>query len=142
MKFNGSLCAPFRVHRGVRQGCSLSGMLYALPLEPLLSRLRRSVEGMFLPGFSSNIVLSAYADDLIVAVKFQSGVNTLIDLTEKYRKLSAAKINWGKSEAVVVGKWSSGLPTLPQNPAWKREGLKYLGVFLGSKAMEQRTGRE
>ncbi|KAI3373013.1 hypothetical protein L3Q82_023447 [Scortum barcoo] len=25
LKINGSLCAPFRVHRGVRQGCALSG---------------------------------------------------------------------------------------------------------------------
>ena len=38
LKFNGSLCAPFRVRRGVRQGCALSGMLYALSLEPLLQK--------------------------------------------------------------------------------------------------------
>ncbi|KAI3358257.1 hypothetical protein L3Q82_003259 [Scortum barcoo] len=40
LKINGSLCAPFRVHRGVRQGCALSGMLYALSLEPLLNKIR------------------------------------------------------------------------------------------------------
>ena len=34
LKFNGGLCAPFRVCRAVRQGCALSGMLYALSLEP------------------------------------------------------------------------------------------------------------
>ncbi|KAJ3588088.1 hypothetical protein NHX12_011683 [Muraenolepis orangiensis] len=37
LKFNGGLCAPFRVCRGVRQGCALSGMPYALSLEPLLN---------------------------------------------------------------------------------------------------------
>ncbi|TWW53509.1 Transposon TX1 uncharacterized 149 kDa protein ORF 2 [Takifugu flavidus] len=51
LKFNGSLCAPFRVRRGVRQGCALSGMLYALSLEPLLSRIRASVDGLILPSF-------------------------------------------------------------------------------------------
>lgn len=32
LKFNSSLCAPFKAHRG----CDLSGMLYALSLKPLL----------------------------------------------------------------------------------------------------------
>jgi len=27
LKINGGLCAPFQVQRGIRQGCSLSGML-------------------------------------------------------------------------------------------------------------------
>lgn len=30
LKMNGGLCAPFKAHRDVRQGCSLSGMLYSL----------------------------------------------------------------------------------------------------------------
>lgn len=32
-------------------------------------------------------------------------------------------------------KWKNGLPTLPQNLAWKTQGLKYLRVFLSNKAM-------
>lgn len=117
-------------------------MLYALSLEPLLSRIRVSIDGLILPGFNSNIVLSAYADDLVVLIKTQDDVDILTNLTVKYKNLSAAKINWDKSEAIAVGNWPNGLPTLPQNLAWKREGLKYLGVFLGNKAMEKRTVRE
>ena len=40
LKVNGGLAAPFNVQRGVRQGCSLSGMLYSLAVEPLLNKLR------------------------------------------------------------------------------------------------------
>ncbi|KAI3352103.1 hypothetical protein L3Q82_020914 [Scortum barcoo] len=54
LKINGSLCAPFRVHRGVRQGCALSGMLYALSLEPLLNKIRSSTQGLLLPGFRAS----------------------------------------------------------------------------------------
>ncbi len=139
LKLNGSLCAPFRVHRGVQQGCALSRMLYALSLEPLLSKIRTSLDGLFLPSFNSNIVLSAYADDIIVLIKTQNDVEILTNLTDKYNNLSAAKINWNKSEAVAVGNWPNGLPTLSQNLAWKKEGLKYLGVFLGNKAMEKKN---
>ena len=53
--------------------------------------------------------------------------------------MSAAKINWNKSE-VAVGNCPNSLPTLPQNlHAWKKEGLKYLSVFLGNKTMEEKN---
>uniref|UniRef100_A0A3Q3AE51 Reverse transcriptase domain-containing protein n=1 Tax=Kryptolebias marmoratus TaxID=37003 RepID=A0A3Q3AE51_KRYMA len=133
LKINGSLCAPFRVCRGVRQGCALSGMLYSLSLEPLLQKIRSSVHGLVLPGFSNNIVLSAYADDVVVFIKDQQDVSVLTKITEKFSALSAARVNWGKSEALAVGQWSAGLPVLPQGLTWKKDGFKYLGVFLGSK---------
>ena len=36
LKMNGGLSTPFEIQRGVRQGCSLSGMLYSVAIEPLL----------------------------------------------------------------------------------------------------------
>lgn len=39
LKTNGGLSAPFKVFRGIRQGCELLGMLYALAIEPLLNKL-------------------------------------------------------------------------------------------------------
>ena len=77
LKFNSGLCAPFRVCRGVRQGCALSGMLYTLSLEPLLNSLLRNVQGLLLPGFNSGIVLSAYADEIVVFIKNQREVDIL-----------------------------------------------------------------
>ena len=132
LKFNGGLCAPFRVHRGVRQGCALSGMLYALSLEPLLQKITSSVRGLFLPGFNSSIVLSAYADDVVVFIKDQQDVSILNSVVEKFSVVSAARVNWRKSEAMAVGEWREGLPILPHSLTWKREGLKYLGIYIGN----------
>ncbi|KAJ3614342.1 hypothetical protein NHX12_017916 [Muraenolepis orangiensis] len=133
LKFNGSLCAPFRVCRGVRQGCALSGMLYALSLEPLLSRIRSKLQGLFLPGFNGNLVLSAYADDVVVFVRDQTDIDVLVDIVREFSSASAARVNWKKSEALAVGEWSGGLPVLPQNMVWRKDGFKYLGVFLGKE---------
>ncbi|KAL7828092.1 hypothetical protein AOLI_G00312440 [Acnodon oligacanthus] len=46
LQVNGGLCAPFEVGRGIRQGCSLSGMLYAITIESMLCRLRRDLSGV------------------------------------------------------------------------------------------------
>lgn len=48
LKMNGDLCAPFKVFRGIRQGCALSGMLYTLAIEPLLIRIRAKLFGLML----------------------------------------------------------------------------------------------
>ncbi|KAJ3606502.1 hypothetical protein NHX12_026023, partial [Muraenolepis orangiensis] len=133
LKFNGGLCAPFRVCRGVRQGCALSGMLYALSLEPLLSKIRSKLQGLFLPGFNGNLVLSAYADDVVVFVRDQTDIDVLVDIVREFSSASAARVNWKKSEALAVGEWSGGLPVLPQNMVWRKDGFKYLGVFLGKE---------
>ncbi len=64
IKINGSLCAPFNVQRGVRQGCAMSGLLYVLAIEPLLSMLRNKLKGLTLPQCNNAFHLSAYADDV------------------------------------------------------------------------------
>ena len=50
LKINGGLSGPFQVQRGVRQGCSLSGMLYSLAIEPLLHNIRNKLSGVVFPG--------------------------------------------------------------------------------------------
>ncbi|TWW67065.1 Transposon TX1 uncharacterized 149 kDa protein ORF 2 [Takifugu flavidus] len=139
LKFNGGLCAPFRVHRGVRQGCALSGMLYALSLEPLLIKIRENVQGLVLSGFTGNLVLSAYADDVIVFTRDQQDINILNRITNKFSMVSAARVNWGKSEALAVGNWGGGLPVLPGGLTWKRNGIRYLGVYLGCQEIEAKN---
>lgn len=103
LKINGGLSAPFKVQRGIRQGCSLSGMLYSLAIEPLMHKLRQSLSGVNLPGCETVFKLSDYADDVIVIVKKQEDIDSLVENINIFGTLSSAKINWKKSEAVIVG---------------------------------------
>ncbi|KAK3552296.1 hypothetical protein QTP86_009436 [Hemibagrus guttatus] len=45
--------------------------------------------------------------------------------------LSSAKVNWAKSEAILVGEWGGERPTLPGGLE-ENNGFKYLGVYLGN----------
>lgn len=82
------------------------------------------------------VVVSAYADDVSVFVQGQRDIQELQDSLALYRKAASAKVNWEKSEAVLVGQWSLGnRPSLPGNLGWGNKGLKVLGVWLGSEDM-------
>lgn len=139
VKAGGGLSAPIPVSRGIRQGCPLSGQLYSLAIEPLLCRIRRDLNGILLPGINSNsrVSLSAYADDITVFITSQNDVDILTGIIRKYERASSGKLNWGKSEGLIIGQWGgSGPPKLPGGLMWVREGLKILGVFLGNTAFK------
>ncbi|CAM2102577.1 unnamed protein product [Caretta caretta] len=55
-----TLTEPVSFRRGVRQGCRLSGQLYALVIEPFLFLLRRKLTGLVLQEPELRLVLSAY----------------------------------------------------------------------------------
>ncbi len=71
IKINGGLSAPFKITRGIRQGCALSGMLYALAIEPLLIKIREKIDGWSIPRCDFKIKISAYADDIVVLVNIK-----------------------------------------------------------------------
>lgn len=139
LKFNGGLCAPFKVCRGVRQGCSLSGLLYTLAIEPLLNTLRRVLEGVSFKNCVTPLCLSAYADDVIVVVNQQNDIDVLVKVLSDFNIISSARVNWNKSEAVMLGQWQNKEITLPDGLVWTREGLKYLGIFLGNETFVQKN---
>lgn len=139
LKINGGLSAPFRVKRGVRQGCPMSGMLYSIAIEPLLHRLRTELRGVSVPLVNTCFYLSAYADDVSVFVNGEDDVNVLKRIVHDFQMVSSAKVNWGKSEAIWVGEWERRCTDLPGGLLWGKEGLKYLGVYLGNDTYVQKN---
>lgn len=139
LKVNGGLCAPFKVQRGVRQGCSLSGMLYSLAIEPLLQQIRVKLYGLCLPNCVKNLTLSAYADDVIIMISRQSDIQVLSGLLKTFKGLSSASVNWSKSETLLLGEWAGGKPDLPKGLVWGKSGFKYLGVYIGDELTVQKN---
>ena len=84
-------------------------------------------------------ILSAYADDIIVIVKKSERDSRTRKIVSDFKTVSAARVNWGKSEALAVGSWEGGLPSLPGGLKWRRDGLKYLGVYVGNETIVQKN---
>ncbi|KAK2897108.1 hypothetical protein Q8A73_013488 [Channa argus] len=143
VKMGAGLSRPIPVRRGIRQGCPISGQLYSLVIEPLLCRLRSRLGGVSLPGFSGMslpLTVSAYADDLNVFVTNQWDAWCLEETLSLYEEATSAKVNWAKSEALLVGQWrGQQVPSLPGGLQWGKTGLKVLGVYLGSEGFQRKN---
>lgn len=142
LKIDGSLTKPFSVTRGIRQGCPLSGLLYAISIEPFLVSLRSQLSGFNIssdPGIDS-VKLTAYADDVTVVIKDTEDVTKLVSTLNTFQQASSARINWEKCESFIVGDWKSeGPPKLPQQCGWARDGFKVLGVYFGTTGYTEKN---
>ncbi len=100
----GGLSVPVKVHRGIRQGCPLSGQLYSIVIEPLLCKLRNKLTGLRVaePDSKASIKISAYADDVTILVRGHADVHFLKDALACYGRASSAKVNWSKSKLCGV----------------------------------------
>lgn len=92
---------------------------------------------LFLKDFNKSHILSAYADDVIIFLsrRIKKKVEEII---KDFEIISAAKINWKKSEALAVGSWRGVLPSLPGGLVWK-DSFKYLGVYVGNETIVQKN---
>ena len=134
LKINNSLTSPFQFQRGIRQGCSLSGQLYAICLEPLLHKLRsdEGLSGLKLPlSGGKKACLSAYADDLNTLLTSDRDFDRLSFWLDIYQKSSNSKVNLQKTEGLWVGKWKNR-SDCPMDLKWNNKGLKVLGTFVGN----------
>ncbi|CAM2097126.1 unnamed protein product [Caretta caretta] len=113
LRLNWTLTEPVSFRRGVRQGCPLSGQLYALAIEPFLCLLRRRMTGLVLRELELRLVLSAYTDDVLLVVQDPGDLAQVEACQAIYSAASSARVNWVKSSGLAVGDWRQrgwGLP--------------------------------
>jgi len=55
--------------------------------------------------------------------------------------LSSAKVTWNKSEALLIGNWSKGRPSVPGGLTWGTGWFKYLAVYLGDEMSVLKIGK-
>lgn len=106
---NNFISSPFSVERGVRQGCSLSPLLYVLCFETFANKIRNSgeIKGLKLPGSKLELKLSMYADDSTGIFTSETSIQYFFYYIKLFGKVSGSKINYNKSKGMFLGKWKN-----------------------------------
>ena len=134
----------FAIERSVRQGCSLSPLLYVLMLEPQRRRLRDERTSPVLRGvpFAGSLTakVSAFADDITVLVTRRLDIKAVKKAVGEYEQITRAKVSFDKSEGFRLGAWR-GSNTLPE-PFRRSDGpVRILGVWFGAKLVGSTSQR-
>lgn len=122
----------FETHSGVKQGCLLSPILFALYLQDLYDFL---AGGLMIDG--ENIRILLYADDIVILADDIAVMQNMINRLERYCTQWKMEVNLDKSEMVIFRKGGR----IARNEKWfyKGEEVKlaseftYLGVILTPK---------
>ena len=96
---DGISTRPIYPKRGLRQGCSLSPLLFALYISDLGSALSASSEGFTLGGVTFSGLL--FADDVVLISRSLEGLNSLVVLVHRICSQLKLLINPKKSKIVT-----------------------------------------
>ena len=123
---NGRINVGFLVRRGVKQGDSLSCILFIMCMEPLLRNIEAN--DRIRPMFSSSLQCAlpktyAYADDVNATIEDNLlGVKALFQEYERLTKVSGLELNADKTELLKIG--SVGEEIYSVNYMDKRHDIK------------------
>ncbi|KAL9987009.1 hypothetical protein ACROYT_G001243 [Oculina patagonica] len=126
---NGFASNFFSLHRGVRQGCPLSGLLFVLAVETLAQSIRQNNNICGLKLNDTEIKLSLYADDITAFILNDSSADHLFNLLSEFGECSGLKMNISKTEGMWLGslKQNKGKRS-PFNISWPEKYVIALGV--------------
>ena len=138
IKVDGGLFDGPTVRSGVRQGCPLSGLLFAVCADVLLLRLQDALKG-------EDETVRAFADDTAIVLEdYAWSAPTIDKLFYEFGQISKLELNISKTILIPLWPMSSerGLRNLVTElcPRWKQIGIrsrgKYLGFMIGPHAGE------
>lgn len=127
---NGVASPPFKIERGVRQGCPLAPYLFIIVGEALntmikVESVRNNIKGIRLPGNELQQTLAQYADDTSFTLLGEElPVRNMISLLDVFCRATGLLINWTKSS----GYWKYS--TNNERPPWTND----LGITWANNA--------
>lgn len=121
----------FRLHRGTRQGCPLSPLLFVLAIEPLATAIRNNHSIHGITRFGTEHKSSLYADDLLLFVsKAKTSIPLILELLTKFGEISGYRLNLHKSELLSLNLSNTTLQNITVPFKMAVNSFIYLGVIV------------
>lgn len=135
---NGNFTQEFAIQKGVRQGCPLAPLLFAISTQPLIERMKelansQMVKGLGLPT-GERLISRLFADDTgIFSSHDPNELEAFSNCLTDFCQASGAKLNEEKTEVLFTGD-EANLQHV-RDKGWKiiqpGQSIKYLGIQVG-----------
>jgi len=123
----------FPLKPGIRQGCSLSSLLFNIVLEILAKAIRTEKEIRGIQIGKEEVKLSLFADDMILYIENpKDSARKLLELINEYGKVAGYKINIQKSLAFLYTNNEKIEREIKETITFTiaMKILKYLGLYI------------
>ena len=133
IKNNNWISRSFKTHRGIRQGCPISALIFILVTEILAINIKtcKEIRGIKLPTKDqTEAKISQLADDTTIFVRDKDSIMKVLDVVKTFGKFAGPKLN----ESKTVGMWLGNLRSCTENVgniSWTSDPVKALGVYFG-----------
>ena len=125
-------------NRGVRQGCILSPILFAIYTEELAVRVKEKGLGMKVG--NERLSLLMYADEIIILSENGNDLQLMLGVVNEYSVELGLKFGMDKGQIMIVNNNQVDVERtwrLGENDVMRTNEYKYLGVTLNVKGCEQ-----
>ena len=136
---NNFLSRPYSIERGIRQGCPLSCLVWALCIEPMACKIRShsGIRGVTVA--QEEVKLSLYADDTTIVLDgSEQSLRNSLQLIYSFCNVSGLKLNTSKTICLWIGakRNSPDRPCREYNLLWTNEAITILGVQISTDLNE------
>ena len=131
---NGILTQAFAIQRGIRQGCPLSMMLYALFQEVLYIAFKKNniIQSIDFPN-QEKIIVIGYADDTSLFPKNDESIVEINNIIIKFENATGAKLNRNKKTKIFgLGSWKDRTNWPLDWLKCERNCFKSLGIIFSN----------
>ena len=133
-----ALLPGFPMGSGIRQGCPLSPLIFAVCMDLLLRRLRH--------GMSAGYEQRAFADDVgLILQDFSTDFPRLAAILQEFRQASCMTVNIKKTLGIPLWPWSPGEVAgmiAAVAPEWGDMPIRSEAVYLGCVIGPGKKGKE